>query len=200
MLSVDVQCGCPEAGTWENRANPQTKQGDHLTRRPNRPLASGALVESVDAPDHLTPLGCSAMTGKWSAAKQEWTPDKRAPTVDCKCTIDVTVGAGNLEDVNAHFIDKPGAATPQPDDRLAPPPPPDEWDHAADAENEEPGGGAAPMGTECKGNWRCTGSWDGSDSYECALPLWCQSARRLVGMLPSEEAALLSRSRPQSGP
>ena len=85
--------------------------------------------------------------------------------MDCKCTIDVTVGAGNLEDVNAHFIDKPGAATPQPDDRLAPPPPPDEWDHAADAENEEPGGGAAPMGTECKGNWRWTGSWDGSDSY-----------------------------------
>ena len=26
--------------------------------------------------------------------------------------------------------------------------------------------------------------WDGSRSYECALPLWCQSAARLSAVLP----------------
>ena len=26
--------------------------------------------------------------------------------------------------------------------------------------------------------------WDGSRSYECALPLWCQSAARLIAVLP----------------
>jgi hypothetical protein len=172
VLDVHVQCGCPEAGTWENRANPPTKQGDHLTRRPNRPLASGALVESVDAPDHLTPLGCSAMTGKWSAAKQEWTPDRRAPTVAATCTVGVTVAEGTADCVNAHFVDPPGAIAPphrperdepedEPEDkpRVAgggqpPPPPPDDWSHAADAGDEAP-----PPG------WRWTGSWDGPDSY-----------------------------------
>ena len=28
--------------------------------------------------------------------------------------------------------------------------------------------------------------WDGSASYECALPLWCQSAHKLAGVIPEE--------------
>ena len=149
VLDVHVKCGCPMPESLP------LLSASAATRAPATWRLSDALVETAS---------CPAMAGKWSEEEQEWTPDHRAPTVDATCTVDVTVAKGNLEDVNAHFIDKPGVK-PQPDDRHAPPPPPDDWDYAADADGEEPGGGAAPPQTVCKGNWRWTGSWDGSDSY-----------------------------------
>ena len=151
VLDVHVQCGCPMS------ESPALASAS--TRTPTRAQASWKMSDAL-----VEAAGCPATPGKWSVEEQEWTPDHRAPTVDATCTVDVTVATGNLEDVNAHFIDKPGV-TPQPEDRHAPPPPPDDWDHSADAEDEEPGGGAAPPQSVCKGNWRWTGSWDGSDSY-----------------------------------
>ena len=57
----------------------------------------------------MTPVGCTAMAGTWSAEEQEWTPASRKPTVDATCTVDVTVAEGHGTDcVNAHFVDRSG--------------------------------------------------------------------------------------------
>ena len=125
VLNVDVQCGCPETPSWVNHKDPPTKQGDHLTR--HLPLASGALVESMDpspeklmpSPDSKSPefsrpwpLGCTPMAGEWSPEEQEWTPDTRGPTVDATCTVDVTVARNTTDCVNAHFVDRSGGMAP----------------------------------------------------------------------------------------
>merc|ERR1740130_381057 len=121
VLNVHVRCGCPMLGALES----------------NRSQSTWKLSDS------LVEVGCPVIAGTWSLEEQEWTPDKRGPTVDETCTVDVTVAEGNLEDVNAHFIDKAGAATPQsPNGGL--PPPPDDWRPSARASGAGPAPGTAP--------------------------------------------------------
>ena len=42
--------------------------------------------------------------------------------------------------------------------------------------------------------------WDGSLSYECALPLWCQSAARLSAVLPEALAPEVVLIAPKPSP
>ena len=80
---------------------------------------SGAEVLGVEVKN----VKGERLPGTWSHLTQTWTPAERAPTVDATWTLTVTVAAGNLDDVNAHFIDELFPPPPPLPPGMAPPPP-----------------------------------------------------------------------------